>query len=619
MSNPSGDSLRDRLTKATLLLVLIHFLSRLLGFVRDATIAYKFGLSGSVDAYYAAIHVPDILNYLVAGGALSSTFVPLFQEYWQHQREQAAWRFFAVVGSLMLVLVVALVLVFEIWTRPLVLLVYGHGKFTPAQLDLVVRITRIVLPGQICFVVGGLINGVIYSIRGDDKWYVAVPAIGSVIYNLGIIVGGLVLASSLGVEAFAWGGLVGVVLGPFLLVALAARNAGARFHFHWDLRHPGLRRFVVLTLPLMIAVSYSFVDQIIAAVLGVHLPEGSIGALNNAYRLMLVPVGMFGITAATAAIGTLAGLAATRDHAGFRRQIREALGRVGVMVIPVTVLMIVLAEPAVRLVYQRGEFDAAATARVAAVLRWYALGMYAWSANYVLSRGLYSLQDTLTPALLGTITTAVMFPLSWVLMRPMGAEGLALATTIGITLQSVAIFIALRKRLQGLALPAILRSLRRMLLAALAMAAAAWGVQRGLHALPATSVALLAPASGSAVGLAGAVAVALALGSVPAWIAYRARLARLRPGPTPLRVALAAVVGGGVFLGAYRFAGMLPPHLVAALAPASHSAAGALVETVLVAVVSLPVYVWVGRALGEEEVAYLWGKFGGRMARFLKR
>jgi putative peptidoglycan lipid II flippase len=185
----------------------------------------------------------------------------------------------------------------------------------------VVRITRIVLPGQICFVVGGLINGVIYSIRGDDKWYVAVPAIGSVIYNLGIIVGGLVLASSLGVEAFAWGGLVGVVLGPFPAGGAGSPQCGRPASTSsWDLRHPGLRRFVVLTLPLMIAVSYSFVDQIIAAVLGVHLPEGSIAALNNAYRLMLVPVGMFGITAATAAIGTLAGLAATRDHVrGFRQ------------------------------------------------------------------------------------------------------------------------------------------------------------------------------------------------------------------------------------------------------------------------------------------------------------
>ena len=529
--------------------------------------------------------------------------------------EQAAWRFFAVIGSLMLVLVVALVLVFEISTRPLVLLVYGHGKFTPAQLDLVVRITGSCSRPD-------LLRGGRADQRGDPQHprrrqvHVAVPAIGSVIYNLASSSAAWCWPLRWGWSAFAWGGLVGVVLGPFLLVALAARNAGARFHFHWDLRHPPapLR---ALTLPLMIAVSYSFVDQIIAAVLGVHLPEGSIGALN-AYRLMLVPVGMFGITAATAAIGTLAGLAATRDHAGFRRQIREALGRVGVMVIPVTVLMIVLAEPAVRLVYQRGEFDAAATARVAAVLRWYALGMYAWSANYVLSRGLYSLQDTLTPALLGTITTAVMFPLSWVLMRPMGAEGLALAPRSGSRCSRLP---SSSPCVSGCRASRCRRSSARC--AGCCWPPLPWlrclGCARGLHALPATSVALLAPASGSAVGLAGAVAVALALGSVPAWIAYRARLARLRPGPTPLRVALAAVVGGGVFLGAYRFAGMLPPHLVAALAPASHSAAGALVETVLVAVVSLPVYVWVGRALGEEEVAYLWGKFGGRMARFLKR
>ena len=518
MSESTGESLRDRLIKATLLLAFINLLSRILGFFRDAAIAYKFGLSPEVDAYVAAIHVPDILNYLVAGGALSSTFVPLFQEYWQRERRSAAWTFFAVVTSVMLVVVLLLVAGFEVFTRPVVGLIYGHGKFTPEQMELVVRITRIILPAQVFFVVSGVINGVIYAVRGDDRWYVSVPSIGALIYNLGIIGGGLALSDRLGIEAFAWGGLVGAFLGPFLLVALAARSVGARYRFRIRLNHPGLRRFVLLTLPLMIAVSFSFVDQIVATIFGTHLSKGSIAALQQAYRLMLVPVGLFGMQAATAIIGTLARLAAEGDIPAFRTQVREALNRVGIMILPVTVLMVVLASPIVRVLLQRGAFDPEATARVASALRWYALGMYAWSVNYVLARAMYSLQDTKTPAILGTVTTAVMVPVMWLLMRPMGADGLALGTTIGITLLVVALFLALRRKLRGLHLPAILRSLRHLTLAAAFMGAVCWGAARLMHGIPQEMLGSLAPASGSLAGALLEITVVTALG-LPAFVA----------------------------------------------------------------------------------------------------
>ncbi|HEX3000704.1 MAG TPA: murein biosynthesis integral membrane protein MurJ [Armatimonadota bacterium] len=505
MSSSSGESLRDRLTKATLLISIVALLSRVLGFLRDAVIAYKFGLSAPWDAYNTAIQVPDILNYLVAAGTLSSTFVPLFREYWERERHSAAWTFFTLVASLMLVLIVALVLVFEVATRPIILLLFGHGDKPVEWLDQVVRITRIILPAQIFFVVGGLINGVIYSIRGDDKWYVAVPTFGSVIYNIAIITGGLVLSPRLGIEGFAWGGLVGAIVGPFLLVTLAARRAGAHYRFRINLRHRGVHRYILLTLPLMLAVGYSFVDQIIATVFGTHLPEGDISALRQAYRLMQVPVGVIGYAAAMAAIGTLAGLAAVGDTRGFRRQIREALARVGGMIFPLTVLMILLAPALVRMLLQYGAFNPEATLRVATLLRWYAIGMYAWSVNYVLARGLYCIQDTLTPAILGTVTTALMIPLSWLLMKPMGANGLALATTLGISLQSLLYYLALRKRLRGLYLPVILRSLRRLALASAGMSIVCWGIQWLLHRIPGqlpgpAFLSSLAPASHSLAG-----------------------------------------------------------------------------------------------------------------------
>ncbi|MBI3944435.1 MAG: murein biosynthesis integral membrane protein MurJ [Armatimonadetes bacterium] len=512
MSTPSGDSLRDRLTMATLLIGVVALLSRVLGFVRDAVIAAHFGLTLPWDAYNAAIQVPDLLNYLVAGGTLSATFVPLFREYWQQERTSAAWTFFTIISSLMLVLIVALVVLFEIFARPITLLYVGHGGKPDEWVDMVVRITRIILPAQIFFVVGGLVNGVIYSVRGDDKWFLAVPTFGSVIYNMAIIIGGLILSPRVGIEGFAWGGLIGAFIGPFVLVSLAATRAGARFRFRLNLRHPSVRRYLALTLPLMLGISYSFVDQLIATAFGSHLPEGAISALRQAYRLMQVPVGVFGLAAATAAIGTLAGLAAERDVPAFRRQVKEALSRVGVMILPVTVVMIVAAPALVRALLQRGHFDAADTERVASLLRWYSVGMYAWAANYVVSRGLYSLQDTLTPAVLGTLTTLLIVPLSWVLMRALGAEGLALAATIGISLQTLLIFLALRRKLRGLHGPAILRSLWRTVSAAAAAGGVCWGVQRLLHAVPARLVGTVAPASLSLSGSLVEIAVVSAVG-----------------------------------------------------------------------------------------------------------
>ncbi|MDH7568580.1 MAG: lipid II flippase MurJ, partial [Armatimonadota bacterium] len=261
----------------------------------------------------------------------------------------------------------------------------------------------------------------------------------------------------------------------------------------------GLRPFFALTLPLMLAVGYSFVDQIIFSILGARLDKLSVAALNYAYRLMQVPVGALGIASATAVIGTLAGLAANGEVVAFRRQVREALTRVAAMVLPVAALMIVLAPAVVRVLLQRGEFTADDTGRVAGILRWFALGMYAWTANYVVSRAMYALKDTITPAILSTLTTVVVVPLSFVLMRPMGAAGLALATSLGISAQSLAIFLALRKRLRGLYVPAIARSLRRLTLAAVGMGAVCGALRWVLYQIP-PRVGVLAPAAGHVAG-----------------------------------------------------------------------------------------------------------------------
>ena len=256
--------------------------------------------------------------------------------------------------------------------------------------------TRIILPAQIAFFAGGLLMAVQFA---RERFFL--PALAPLIYNLGIIAGGLLLRPWLGVEGFAWGVLVGAFLGNFAVQVAGARRLGLRFRPAWSWTHPDLKEYVRLTLPLIVGLTMTFSTEFLFRCFGSYLPAGGIAVLNFSLRVMLILVGLFGQAVGTASFPTMARLAAENNLPELNRLLNRTL-RYLALLIPVAAMLMVLSREVVRILFQRGRFDPAATTLTAEVLVWFLAGAFAFAAYTVVVRGYYATRNTLVPALFGT-------------------------------------------------------------------------------------------------------------------------------------------------------------------------------------------------------------------------
>lgn len=448
-------------------------LSRVLGLIRDMVISGLFGQGRNTDIYYAAFKLPDILFYLIAGGVMSAAFVPVFVEYLSKDRREDAWELFSVIASVMTVVVVVFIIFGEIFARQLVPLVATPGIKDPTALDRIAYLTRIILPAQLFFFVGGLMMASLWA----HQQFVA-PGLGPSIYNIAIITGGAIAGSQLGpqgVEGLAWGALVGAFLGNFVLQLIILRRYGLRYRPNFNFRHPGAVRVWKLMIPVIFSLSLTYVDVYVNQLFASYLFKGAISALDRANRLMQVPIGIFGQAIAIGFYTTLAAQFATQKMVDFRDTVNYGLRTIAFVAIPSTVLLIVLRVPIVQLLFQHGHFDAQATREVADPLIFYSLGILAWSAHPLMARAFYSMHNTWIPVLTGTSMTVIFVPLNYVLMRAMehtqfGAHsGLALATTVAAAGDMVLLLCLLRKKAGGINAKRILTSVAKISIAALVM------------------------------------------------------------------------------------------------------------------------------------------------------
>lgn len=454
-------------------------LSRVLGLVREMVISHKFGQGALVDAYGAAFNLPDLLYFFLSSGALSSAFIPVFVEYLHTNRERDAWRIFSAVGCLMAIGLVGAVVLTEIFAHPLVALVAPGFRHDPEMLQRTVFLTRIVLPAQLFFFLGGLMMATL-----EARQRFTARALGPVIYNVGIIFGAVVLSRYIrtdqGISALCWGAVGGAFAGNVLLSYFSLRRAGYQFIPNLNLRHPGVVQVGKLALPVMLGLSLPQIDVIINRSFASLLQDGSIAALNYGNRLMQVPLGVFAQAAAVAFFPTLAAHAAARRMTDLRSSLNLAIRGIFFLTIPASVFMMVLATPIIRAVYQSGEYKAADALVASPALLFYCAGIFAWGGQAIISRGFYALQDTLTVIIVGSIMTAIFIPLNYVLKDAMGVGGLALATSIAATLHMFALMFLLRKRIGGLGSKRLAVSTGKILLSSAALAAVCWAAKSAI-------------------------------------------------------------------------------------------------------------------------------------------
>jgi putative peptidoglycan lipid II flippase len=432
-------SVTRRIVQASGIVMASVLASRVLGFLRDWTVAHQMGSNAVTDAYYAAFTLPDFLNYLVAGASLSLTFIPVFTKFAAENREDEGWHVFSTVVTSMGVLLTALIVVAEIYAPHLVDLI--APGFQPAEKARVIFLTRLMMPAQICFYQGSILSAVQYA-----KGQFVVPSLAPVVYNLGIILGGVLLSPRIGITGFAVGVLAGAVAGNFLLQVYGARRAGARFSPNLDLRHPGFWLFVKLTVPIMLALSLVFTDDWIMRWFGSYLVPGSISWLNYAKTLMRVPLGVVGQAMGVASFPFLAQLYSEGKLEELNRTLNATMKGLILLLMPISALTIAQATPLVYLVYSYTRLRAADLQATAAALAVFSLGMFAWGAQNILARGFYAARDTLTPAIVGTALTFLNLPLYWLLVRHYQHLGLAAASSAGIIVYTLLLFVLLNRR-----------------------------------------------------------------------------------------------------------------------------------------------------------------------------
>src|SRR5438128_428906 len=423
---------------ATVLLMTAIMTSRVIGYIREAYIAYAFGAGAQTDAYVAAFTLPDWLNYIVAGGTASITFVSIYTRFLAQKREEEARKTFSIIITVMTTVLLIGTCLAEIFTPQFERWMF-HG-FTPQQLELCVRLTRILLPAQIFFYVGGVVSAVLLSRR-----LFLFPAFGPLIYNVFIILGGIALSRRLGISSLAYGALLGSFLGPFLINAIGAARIGTGYKISFDVRNPAFREWVQLSIPLMLGVSLVTADDWILR----YFASGGVGditRLNYAKRLFAVPIAVLGQATSQASLPFFARLFGEKRMREFADTVNGSIFRIVATSWLFTSFMMAAALPLIDLVYRRGHFLFSDSQETAIYFFWFSLSLAFWSAQGLYSRALYAAGNTVTPMVASSLITLASLPVYSALYHIFSTVGLAMASDLGIVANTLALAILLHHR-----------------------------------------------------------------------------------------------------------------------------------------------------------------------------
>jgi putative peptidoglycan lipid II flippase len=439
-------------------------LSRILGLGREALIATLFGRGAEADLYYQAFLIPDFLNYLLAGAYLTITLVPILSRHLEAGDTERASRAFTSVFRFVAAAIVILTIVMWVIADSLVALVFPEAT----DPDRLAAMTRLVLPAQVFLVLGALLMAVQYT----HKRFV-VPAAAPLVYNLGIIAGGLV-GWAMGEptpEAFLIGAVVGAAVGNFGMQWTGARRTGTWFMATSG--EPAVREYLLLAVPLMIGQSVAVLDEQFVRLFG-QVDVGATSALSFARRLNMVPIGVIAQAAGVAAFPFLASLHARGSNAELIATTGRAARTTMFVAAAAAAGLVVVARPAVRLIYQYGEFGAADAEVVSGLLVIYAFSIPAWGLHQLLTRHFYAKRRMWTPVAIGTGFTLVAIPVWLGLYSVYGVRGFALASTLIMYGYALGLAVAWGRDSGWAAVRAVAVSLGRALLAGAAAILAGW-------------------------------------------------------------------------------------------------------------------------------------------------
>lgn len=419
---------------ATVIMMSSVFLSRITGMLREVTLAYVGGTSNEMDAYVAAFLIPELLNHFLAGGFLSVTFIPIFQKYLVKNDHEGAWKTFSnmiTIGTGAFLVLLPLSILFA----PYILSLTGFESQNSETFALTVRLTRIILPAQLFFYWGAFLMAVQYA---NQKFLL--PALSPLCYNIGIILGGLLLGPHLGIEGFAWGVLGGAVIGNVLVQLPGALRSGMKYKFRFQPRDGEFIQYIKITIPLIAGLGMTFSNEIFFRYFASFLEEGAIASANYALRTMMILVGVFGQASGVAFYPYLSKLAAEQAFGKMTAILNNMINKIALYLLPLSAIMMVLSYQIITILYEHGQFSQKSTRETAPVLTMYLLGAFANSVSILVARPFYALQKTLLPMAVSTSVSLISIPFYYLLSKSLGPKGLGLAASIAMTLQFLILY-----------------------------------------------------------------------------------------------------------------------------------------------------------------------------------
>ncbi|MFC1644348.1 murein biosynthesis integral membrane protein MurJ, partial [Candidatus Omnitrophota bacterium] len=442
--------------------------SRILGFLRDILFARFFGTGIFAQAFVVAFRLPNMLRDMVGEGATDAAIVPILTEYSHTRTRQEYWEVARIILNLMLTVLLALSVLGVIFAPVLVRVIAPGFLRSPEKFAMTVSLTRMVFPYILLLGIVAYSKGVLNSFH-----YFTTPAFAPVVLNVTMILALLVLCPVIGIKGL----VVGVIIGGILEVLLQIRplrQKGFRFQKGFRLVHPIAKRIGRLLLPRALGTAVYqlsvLIDTVLASLAWV-VGAGGVAALYYSNRLVQLPLAIFGISLATAALPKMSKEVASNDMVKLKDTVSFSLKAVFTIMIPAAVGLMILAEPIVRILFQRGEFTAYSTAITMSALFFYSFGLFAYAGIKILVSTYYSMGDTRTPVKTASVSLVVNLVLNLILMWPLKVGGLALATSIAATTNFVILYVMLTRRIGDIGTRAILSSFVRICVASVIMGA----------------------------------------------------------------------------------------------------------------------------------------------------
>jgi putative peptidoglycan lipid II flippase len=410
---------------AILIMFLSNFLSRIAGFIRTQVQAGFFGTGAHADAYAVSFLLPDTLNYILAGGCLTVTFIPVFQQL-QETDPVKRDMFFSNLLNIGTALFCIFILV-SFFLTPAFIEIIGGKNLGPDERQLSVYLTRIILPAQLFFFWGALLRGVQFARR---RFFI--PALAPIVYNMGIIIFGVTLYSRMGVAGFSVGVLAGAFLANTVLQLYGMKSTSITYYPVFNLKDPNLRRWVIKTLPLIIGVGFTYSNNFLIRFFGARSSDGpgSISALDYAYRLFMVFVALLGQSVASGVYPYITQLAADKKIREIENLIIPVLYKIAALLFALMWITPFVSHDLIELLFERRAFTEESTAITSRAFVAYMAGIFFFTSVFIMNRLYYAVEKTLTPTVISTISVALALPFFIILSRTWGVVGVALPAAI---------------------------------------------------------------------------------------------------------------------------------------------------------------------------------------------